>query len=462
MVGVKVLHINDLRNMNHTSGVWFALAWHTNHGRLYPEVYDGHLYAGSRYMPLNFVAHAGIAQFTGEYLISDRILFLAVMLAGWLLLFLALRQVGCPWSGALALVAMTAVSGTGRLTSENGRGDLLAVVLQLAALYIAAGGTTSLRGAIAGLLCMLAVLTKITAGWGPLAILCWYFFRDRRACAVFLGCWLGTLLVAVGSLHFITDGRMLASFRAASDPEGTALSGFLKAPVRMVRFSSTNDGALLLLTPFALFDLVRVIVARRATIYHLAVCFCLPILLVIFSDRGTVANHLIDLVVLFPILVGSLWASRPDWNGVTPVLVAVLFWGLLSQTTYHLGREKDFLDDWKDPWTLSPYRPLARELGDGSLLSEDPIVPVLRGVDPVVLDPYTYAILMQKRPELAQDLPNRLKAHEFASIVLIDRIDDPVISNWYSTHFGPELAGAIRDYYRFKKHTGNYYIYVPR
>src|SRR5919109_1478572 len=50
-----------------SQGVWMALAQHLNTQGLYPELYDGHAYGGSRYMPLPIVLHAALARVTGEY-----------------------------------------------------------------------------------------------------------------------------------------------------------------------------------------------------------------------------------------------------------------------------------------------------------------------------------------------------------------------------------------------------------
>jgi hypothetical protein len=116
---VLVAHLNDPRELDHTSGVWFALAWHVNHGRVYPEVYDGSLYGGTRYMPLYFLAHAGLARGTGEYLMAGKALSLLVALACWALLFIALRQGGCPAPASIGLTARWPGSSATPLLSED-------------------------------------------------------------------------------------------------------------------------------------------------------------------------------------------------------------------------------------------------------------------------------------------------------------------------------------------------------
>jgi hypothetical protein len=464
---ILVAHLNDRWQLDHTSGVWFALAWHAKNGHVYPEVHDGSLYGGTRYMPLYFLAHAGLARCTGEYLMAGKILSLLAGLACWALVFVALRQGGCPAPASLGLTATFAASSIGLFSAATVRGDLLPVVWQLAALVVVAGGTGSWRAALAGLLCALAVLTKVTAGWAALAILCWYFANDRRAGAVFLACWLGALGLALGALHLATSGRLLANFRAATDPAGPSLALFLKSPLRLVRFMATSDAVLQMLTPFALLECVRAAASRRWTVYHWATLFCLPVLLVIFADPGTASNHLVDLLALIVVLTGLLWASRGAWRGLADglqaVLLAALLWGLASQAARSLGVEARALLATGRNLTRGPYRPLAEVVGDGPLLSEDPLVPVLRGQPPVLLDPYAFVYLARKQPERAEELARRIRAHEFRYIVLLRRLDSPgVDEEWYRVLLGPDVLKAIRASYRLQGEAEGYFVYVPR
>src|SRR4051794_38258085 len=71
---LAVAHARDRFQVNFVSSVYAGLAAELNTGRLYPDVYDGSHYTGTRYMPGHFVLHAGLARLTGEYLLSGKLL----------------------------------------------------------------------------------------------------------------------------------------------------------------------------------------------------------------------------------------------------------------------------------------------------------------------------------------------------------------------------------------------------
>ena len=162
--------------------------------------------------------------------------------------------------------------------------------------------------------CTLALLAKVTAGWAPLAILLYTFFRDRKTCLVFAAAWIISLVAVLGVLHVVTSGRMLASFTAFSEPPGAMLGLLLKSPFRLVRFLARSCPLFPVLIPFVVVELVRAAQQRRFTVYHCAFLTAIPVLLVILADRGTDFNHLVDLVVLGVILIGYLWASLGAWR----------------------------------------------------------------------------------------------------------------------------------------------------
>src|SRR5262245_12777108 len=69
---VAFAHLTDTYHVNHVSGVWIGLARYLADGTLYPAVYEHGHFAGSRYMPLYFTLHTGLAQLTGEYILSGK------------------------------------------------------------------------------------------------------------------------------------------------------------------------------------------------------------------------------------------------------------------------------------------------------------------------------------------------------------------------------------------------------
>src|ERR1043165_5109404 len=58
---IGIGHARDRYFLNHVSGIRMALARSLNAGVLYPPLYDGSNYGGTRIMPLSIVLHASAA-----------------------------------------------------------------------------------------------------------------------------------------------------------------------------------------------------------------------------------------------------------------------------------------------------------------------------------------------------------------------------------------------------------------
>ena len=63
---IEAVHVADTYQVTHVSGAWMALAKYVDEGRLYPPLYDGHAYGGTRYMPLQILINAAEALFVPE------------------------------------------------------------------------------------------------------------------------------------------------------------------------------------------------------------------------------------------------------------------------------------------------------------------------------------------------------------------------------------------------------------
>jgi hypothetical protein len=471
-LGVVVIgHLTDRYHLNFATGVYAALAARLNDGVLYSPLYDGAHYGGTRYMPLSFALHAALARFTGEYILSGKLVALALTVILCVQLYRIVRGFGCGRGVALALASLGVVTQSGYLVCTSIRADLLAVVLQLAALHLVRGGATAPRAAGAGVLCTLALLTKITAAWAPAAILVAYLLNHRRAGVVFLASWLGTLALALVCLHLGTSGRMLDSFRAAA-VENVGVVSILKSPIAFLARLGRGGAAEAFLIPLAILECVLAIRQRRFTIYHGALLLTLPILLVIFTDLGADFNHLLDLVVLAIPLAGSLWASLPSTDranaAVRAGLAVAVCWVLFMCWTATLGNPvRDVVTTWiKHGKSSFPAKPLAGIVADdANLLCEDPWIAVSRNQAPTALDPYAVACLARTHPKLGADLVKRIEDGEFDQIVLRlhgGEINPHEEGEWEDRVFGLPVVNAVRTHYQVQCQAEGYLIYTPR
>jgi hypothetical protein len=462
---LTVAHLKDRFQINFVSGVYSALAAELNDGRFYPEVYDGSHYAGTRYMPGHFVLHAGLARLTGEYLLSGKLITCTATVALLVLLFVSLRRIGCRRSVSFALLGLVVTSNPGFLACTTIRGDLLPVVLQVAALLLAADGQTPRRAVFAGLCCTLAMLTKLSAVWAPAAITLWYLLRNRRCCLVFVACFVGTLFASLGLLHFIAAGRMLANFRAVSSDE-VGIKGVLLAPLLFLWRIGRAGVLMTVLLPLVLAEGVLAFRQHRLTIFHYAFAACLPVMLVIYSDMGADTNHLLDVVVLAIPLIGGFLAAVYRSNGPMIRLVSAIAVGWLLYISWANSMIFPVLDVWRKVDHGYSAKPLARQIGDEeTVLAEDPWVSVTRGQRPVILDPFALARLGRTQPEAVQDLVRRIEHQEFQHVVLLQRLDDSNPHDryaWEVRHFGPPVVAALRENYTLETNAEGYFVYCPR
>ena len=208
---------------------------------------------------------------------------------------------------------------------------------------------------------------------------------------------------------------------------------------------------------------------RSASIYVLSLVCALVVTLVVLIDAGTGWNQLIDLVVLSALVIGELVAGvRDDSSGldrdagrtVGSIVALTLLW--VTLTGFVVTLVPPALETARGEVTYDA-EPLAG-LGDTriSVLSEDPYVPISLGQTPVVLDPFMLPRLADRYPDAIPDLVERIEAHEFDVVVLVQPLE-PVDRPWWSDlDLGLDVARAISREYAFAGRMQGYYLYEPR
>jgi hypothetical protein len=467
IVAIAIYHRRDSYQVDVTSSVWTALAQQANQGTLYPPVFEGERYGGSRYMPAYFLLHAGLIRLMGDYLLAGKVLSGLVGLGYLVVLFLVLRRVGCSFTAALALSALALASYPiyGSLVSI--RGDLLALSCQLAAVALVfaqgdrpGGEAGPTRYALAGVCCALGCLTKITAGWAPLAILCVSIPRRRLCAGVFLLTWLGAAALGAGAIYLASAGRVIESFRLISEPPLTMFLLLFKSPLRILRYFGPVET---LMIPFALMELFLARRDKGWTVFHWGWLFCLPITLVIFADRGTIYNHLMDLTTLTIILVAILWQGEGNRRPAGVLLSGLMPWLVLWGMTVSWAREvgmpiREVIQGVAGDAPARPAIPLADIVPVGAcILSDDPLIPLSRGQTPIVLDAYAFGYIDRKHPEWSARLYDRIAKREFDFIVLSTRLDQP-----REKVLGSRGAAVILENYRRLRSGDEFHVFVPR
>jgi hypothetical protein len=464
---LAVVHVDDRYNVGWVEGSRMALARSAGSGDLFPPLYDGHRYGGTRFMPVPILLHAGVAHFTDEYLISGKIVAYVSMGLLLGLTFLVLMRMGLRAPAAAALTAGVLATRPGLLAATTVQGDSLSVLFQLGAVALVGSSKERRSTLLAAGLCTLAIASKLSAVWAPLAIFVWLLIRDRRRVLPFLGALVLFLLGTFALLQIVTDGRLLANLAELTFAGVGGVSDVLRSPLRLLELVMDGAPVLLVLAPFALF--AEPIVAGRSglSIFYVALLTALVILLVILSDRGTLHNHLLDISVLTFIVVGRVWSLSPRGEPSRtplPSLVAVaVLWGVGASAVVavrpDLQAAVGSVIHGQDPSTDEDAE-LAREVEPrDTLLAEDPYVPISLDRTPVVLDAWVLLRLSRSHPDWVADLAGRIQDQSFDKIVLVYPI---TFEAWYrELHFGQVISDAIRENYRFAGRLAGYYEYVP-
>jgi hypothetical protein len=445
---------NDL---NHVSGAWIALADDLAHGTLYRPLASEDGYGGTRFFPAAFAAHAALVALGADPVRSGQALALvygAAVVAG---LFLLGLRAGLGRAAALTFAVLPLAGAATQLCLGAVRGDLLAVALQAFALAALWHGPTRRAIAAAGVLLALAISAKPTAAAALAAAVAWLLLRrePRRAIAL-AAVALGLAALLLGATELVSAGRFSAAL-AAGAGGGATPADVARAPLRLAALLVHDDPGALLLAVAAGAALVAAARARALpALPALWLAASAASALAVLASPGTAVNHLADLEAASAAVLGACAAraGAPARAARLGAVAASLAGVALSLSLLARDRAGSRLDDARRALAGAP---------PGTLLSEDPAVPILRGERPFLLDPFMLRLAAERRPGTVAPLVQRIRAGGFAAAVLLR---DPFAADedgWYArVHLGPAVVDALRERYEVAARAGRYVVLLPR
>ena len=246
------LHLTDEYRVEHLQGNWVAITEVARTGHLYPPPFDGEYYAGTRWMPLAILANALASALVGDPLIGGKLLAAVLLVTLLVLCAAVLRQVSCPWPITAALCASVIATETVLQAGTTIGGDLLPVVLQVAAVAVALrrgdGASLVFAGALAGL----ALTSKLTAVWALLAVPTWLAAHRRwRAVAIFAAAAIATVAVALGAVEVITKGGLSRHLQWFSTAGVVGTPSLWRAPNQLLYNLRDHASGAVVLLPLA-------------------------------------------------------------------------------------------------------------------------------------------------------------------------------------------------------------------
>ena len=441
------------------SGVMITMAADLTKATFYRPLFGPVGYGGTRYFPLYFSLQAlliklGMPVLASAYLISAA----AIVLLLWGT-FRLLRELGAErWLAASAAVMLLASSSV-QMALTTPQEDGLAAALNIWGLVIAARSAQNRRSIFpAALLFTLAWSAKVTTVFGLAAAIVWLTLAGHKRLAWRLALQTACGYAVVAAVIIVASrGRVLEIFRACASG-GTNLQFLIAAPVRMESMALYTDPILLPVAGLALLGLLSW--NRLRSLPGLLLITTLAITIFIFGSPGTAQNHLLDVQVAAVILLATWVAAAAPLRkqlGVCALALLTLAGGFL------LVRHLRTWSRWYHP---HQFQQVIAAVGAGHrpILAENPIIPVLAGQQPYVLDPWMVQLLRTHLPGFQQPLLERLRRQEFGAVVLTTgAISEKGAQEWFDNNsFGPGFVEALQEHYTLSQVIARDWIYLPK
>ncbi len=470
-----IANLDSPLHLKHVSGAWIAMSHWATQGVYYtPLEFDGH-FGGSRFGPLAVALQAAAHKLFDDPIVGPKLLhvfYILALIAGLWTLLGPLRLAGHTRLLLAVLPLCTWIGWTAGLTIRH---DPLPAALQVwAVVLIARHAKPSTLGVVlAAVLTGLAFLSKVSALWGAAACFFWLVFLAPKRLALFIPVW--WVVVGVGLLlieHF-SGGHFSENMRVCLFPDKAAGgdSALTKSAYRVALILIVEPVLWITLPLGAL----GAWLGRKHAPYLAWSClFAALMSAYLMTKAGIDANHLIDLVAVATLGTG-MWLSAmrdrrqahhvpPNSEAATPHLA----WSAIVAATLLIAcavsfaspdrptgawgkRAGQVTDAAADLAGIRPIKSAERRVRDQlepgeHVLSFNPMVPVLLGEDPVVVDPWMLRIYFADHPEAEAAFARRIAEREFDACVFGIKVGPEL--DYHPQHFGELTLQTVREHYQ--------------
>ncbi|HEX5214840.1 MAG TPA: hypothetical protein VFV98_05225 [Vicinamibacterales bacterium] len=448
--------------LSYAEGTWSALAQDAARGEWYRPISASTGYGGTRYWPLVFGVHAQLLRVWPDILATGFLMsvigFAAALAAG----FAAARALGLSRDHAVLAVALFAASQSVHYGLLAIRGDLLPLALLLAAVACARRSPPASAALLA-----LAIAGKPTMAYGAVIIAAALALaRDSRALAAFAAALAVCLVATLAAMQWLSDGRALPLLLS-----GTAAGGgwrdLVHAPIALARGLRLVPETALTIAAGAVLAVAAV--ARPSSnaspsddgrrLAALWFACALTATLAVFATPGAWLNHFGDLQAASAILIAFAAADTVRSWRVAGAAAA----SLALAAGVVIGASRAAGADRSD--RLASYRAVIAWLDrhPGEILADQPMIPVLAGRRPFIIDSFIFRVNVAADPTRLQPLLEALAARRFVAIVVdADATAATPDGLMLESEFGPEYIRALRDNYRVDSTIWGRSVLVPR
>jgi len=440
-----------------TSGTWIALANDLKNGVFYRPLYGDLGYGGTRYFPLHFILHAALMEIGFGPVAAGHVLEAVAGLALLFGVYWILRQLGIDRRMAACLSLLVLAPKASQIAILSIRADILPTALNILGLAICSAPRLERRHVLgASLLFTLAFSAKPTSLFGAAAVFLSFVLsgRGRKALELLVATSFGCAGVFAMVL-LATGGRFLTILRACSIPGGYKLLVGLAHLATWPAQGLPIDLAFIVLGFAGLFALPRCKVSGIPVLFFVSTTVATALVL---GAVGTNINHFLDLDAA-ALIVFAAWlfddATRERKFGVA-VLAFVTFFASFP-ILWNLHHEDGGYFDFG---YSRGFRDTLQFLGKQNkpILAAHPLLPILAGQRPYLLDLWMFTAMSDKNSSFAQPMSDAIRRLQFGAIVLEDDLTTTT-----SPYFFPvRQSKEIGQYYQLARRFPRAYVYLPR
>jgi hypothetical protein len=448
-------------DLDHNSpGTWLCMAADARDGVLYRPIVSEIGYGGTRYAPLFPVIIAGFMRAGIDAIDSG---FFAGLIAAIITisgLFVLIRRLGTPTSIAAAMSIFALAATCTRTIILGIKGDLLPVGLALwglAAVVCASEKRQPIPGLIAGAICfVLALAAKVTSIFGIAAATIWLLFRGKfRQAAILSLTWIFGVVVVALITQWASHGRAGSIFLICGGGGGS-FARMLKGPYLLLSDAAHQDRTLLAIWLISIFVIAATSQWKSLPAILLLISTAGTIL--IYGSPGTHLNHLVDMNAAAILVIATLGRKSRMWR--SPVLVVTMLLVTVAAAACWRQIREIRRNDERGQMEAAMADTRASTT-DGPVLSEDPLLPMLVGERPYMLDPFMFRAIRNRNPEIADQFWRDLDSRHFKAVILHGPPSDPAYSS-DEYDFGPGFIDRLESGYALSSVRGNFYVLLPK
>jgi hypothetical protein len=474
-----------MSHLSHVSGAWVALSHWTTEGVYYPPLASDGYYAGTRFGPLAIALQAGAHVMTGDPVVGPKLLHAGYMVALITGIWFALAPLRLTAPVRLLLAFVPLATSIGWSAGLTIRHDALAAALQVWVIAIL-GRHTKPSWTVVGIAAVLgaaALLAKVSGVWGATAGLVYLTAVSPKRLLLYVPCGLVSAGIGLALVEWFSAGRFSENMATCMFLNDGVVGGITLQVVldTTANFLSMirHEALILLSLPLAL---IGVFYLRKHTIHLVASCLLVWMMtLYLLTRSGVFTNHLIDLYAVNAIGIGLFLSmfklgvqespspSRPVLSSIACVVLLITsMTSFLTPPPYYGYKFYRAHEVKAAILHIAGIRPipsaesLVREQLDPSehIVSENPLVPVLLGQNPIVTDPFMMRVYFSKNPEAEREFIERINAREFDACVFVHYVKPELDVS--PDHFGLPVIDAFRENYQFEESSRAASVFRPR